>query len=151
MKIRKNTAMVPLVMMMVILSSCSTTVKTSGIRSITMTPEITRLDIYLNDLNLLGEVEVSYEARRYFLLFSMIETVNSKPFSRRAIERVDIKGFSNISLNRCLSIAAVKAVNEYPGADFYVPVFAKKSEHRMFLGKRYGEVMRIKAYKFRNN
>ena len=151
MKTGKNIAFVFALMIVILLSSCSTTVKTSGVRSVSMTPDITRLDIYLKDLVFLGEVEVSYEARRYFSLFNVTESINNQPYNRRFIEQVDIKGSRGLSLNKQLRIAAVKAVNEYPDADFYVPVFTRKTEHKMFLGKSHGEVMRIKAYKFKTN
>ena len=44
-------------------------------------------------------------------------------------------------------MALYKVVEEFPGADYYVPVMKKTEIERMFMGKYVKETVTLKAYK----
>ena len=56
---------------------------------------------------------------------------------------------TNIKLNVNVKMALYKVVEEYPDADYYVPVIKKTEVERMFLGRYVKESVTIKAYKLK--
>ncbi len=136
--------------LMMILSSCASIQRTTNVKGTTLMPDITRLDIQLEDIEYLGDVEISYQSRQYLWIFRHVDSINNEKASNRLVQKVSLQGFTSLNMNKNLERAAVKAVQDYPSADFFVPVNRIKEVDRMFMGRIYRETMRLKAYRFKH-
>ena len=149
MKMKKISRYLAFFALLLMISACASLNKTSRVKSTSMVPDRVRFDLYNDDFMLLGEVEISYDARRYFGIFRYLDSLNNQYVEPRVIERVRISGMTDIPLNRFLERAAVKVIEQYPGADYYIPLYSKLTVEQMFLGRRYNEKMIIRAYKLK--
>lgn len=136
--------------LVLIISSCSSYKYTSNIKSSSFVPDKVRLELYNDDFKELGEVEISYDARRYFGIFNFLDSLNKEIVPPRQIESVKIAGVTDLSVNKYMRRAAVKAVETFPNADYFVPVYSKSTVLQMFLGKRTSEKMIIRAYELKD-
>ncbi len=141
----KSFAFVVVAMM---LSSCASLDKTTTVKGVALMPDLTRLELRLSDIEYIGEVEISYQSRQYLRIFRHLDSINNQRVDQRNIERVNLLGKSGIKMNKNLERAAVKAVEEYPNADFFVPVYRVTNIEKMFMGRIYREKMLLKAYRF---
>lgn len=135
--------------MVVILSSCGVQYEATRVKSTSMTPDVVRLDLDLSNFELLGETEISVGYRTYLGFISSLDSVNHQAYNRRMVQKVTLKGHKDFCLPRYLDRAAYKVIEEYPGADYYVPMYTHKNILRMFLGRQTERAMVIKAYKFK--
>ncbi|MCB0804946.1 MAG: hypothetical protein KDC05_04055 [Bacteroidales bacterium] len=149
MKIKDISRLLVFFALLVLISSCASLTRTSKVKSTSMTPDYVRFDLYNDDFELLGEVEISYDARKYLGIFNYLDSLNNEYVEPRIIEKVNIEGMYDISLNKFMKRAAVKVIEEFPGADYYVPLYSKMTVQQMFLGRRYNEKMIIRAYKLK--
>ncbi|HIZ86650.1 MAG TPA: hypothetical protein IAC03_00590 [Candidatus Coprenecus pullistercoris] len=108
----------------------------------------TRLNFSMDDLEYLGETEISVDYRRYIGFIHVVDSINGKVNDRVVTRRVD---FGNVpdGLYPYLNRAAYKLMEEFPDADYYMLVAQNKSVVRLFLGSDIEVTARIKAYKFR--
>ncbi len=105
--------------------------------------------MYADDFELMGEVEISYESRRYLGFLNYVDKINGQDVPVREIERVNINGLTDIPVDRFMRRAAVKVIEQFPDADYYIPHYSKITIHQMFLGRRINEKMVIRAYKLK--
>lgn len=146
---RKSLLIVATVMM-VLFSSCASVNKTATqVKGISLVPDITRLELKADDIEYLGDVEISYEMRRYLLIFKILDSVNDQNVSPRVIESAKLIGYSGISMNKNMQRAASKAIIDYPDADFFVPVYNSRKIDKMFMGRKINETMLMRAYKLK--
>ncbi len=135
--------------LVIVLSSCASVHQTTDTPGMSFIPDITRFEMGFADLEYLGEVEISYQSRRYLGLFRHLDSVNDEIVSVRHTERVSFSGKMGFKMNNYLEMAAVKAVENYPEADFFVPVYKITTVEKMFMGRIYREKMLLKAYRFK--
>ena len=134
-----------------VLSSCARYYQTSNVKSSSFIPDRVRFDLYNDDFEYVGEVEISYDSRRYLGIFSHLDSLNHQTVPPREIENVNIAGVTDIAVNRYMRRAAVKVIEQFPLADYYVPLYSKKTTQQMFLGRRVNEKMVIRAYKLKSD
>jgi hypothetical protein len=139
----------------VVTSSCTTVSKTT--RNSTFAPDRVELRINMQDLQLLGSVEISVAYDTY--LFGSITTlraVNGEPYQPYVLKnetRIDgVNGgiLSNLHLGRMMDRATYKVVEEYPDADYFQVVYTKQEVKPLFLGNEIKQTALIKAYSFKN-
>jgi len=132
-----------------ILSSCSVYTN-SNIKTGTTMPDNVRLNMTLDDYELLGKTEIEAEYHRYLGFISYLNTINGQPVTNN-FNYVDLKGRRHIQIdgNRQLSKALYKAYKEFPEADFLMPTMSTMEVQQMFLGRKIKVTAKVKAYKIR--
>jgi hypothetical protein len=133
-----------------ILTSCSGLYKFSNIKTTSFTPDRVRLNLENKDFEFLGEMEISYASRTYLGFINLLDSLNNEVPPQRVVEKVQVSGFSDIRMNDRLKRAAIKVVNQYPTADYYLPLYSRKTVEQMFMGKRTYEKMLVKVYKLKH-
>jgi hypothetical protein len=118
----------------------------SAVQSASFVPDYVRVDANINDYEQLGETTVTVESREYLGFISKIDRVNGIDYNFRDVKIVELEGNTNIKLNGNIKKALYKVIDEYPNADYYVPVVKKTEIEKMFLGKYKKESVVIKAY-----
>lgn len=130
-------------------SSCSGLQRVSGVQSASFTPDYVRVEANINDYEVLGETTVTLESRTYLGFINKIDKINGEVYNFRDVKIIELEGKSNIKLNGDIKMALYKVVEEYPEADYYVPVIKQTEVERMFLGKFTKESVTLKAYKLK--
>lgn len=130
-------------------SSCSGLRQVSGVQSTSFVPDYVRVEANINDYAQLGETTVTLEYREYLGFINKIDKVNGEDYNFRDIKIIELEGNTNIKLNGGIKMALYKVVEEYPNADYYVPVMKQTDVERMFLGKYVKESVTLKAYKLK--
>lgn len=138
-----------IILVVTLFSSCGTLYEQSKIRSTSLVPDVIRLDMNIEQLELLGEQKISVNYRTYLGFIHALDSINDVAYDRRNINKVVFKGSKDFILPRYLSHAASKVIEIFPNADYYVPVYSSCQESRMFLGRKTRKSMIIKAYKFK--
>lgn len=138
-----------LALMVMSFSSCSGLRKTTGVQTASFVPNVVRVESNIRDYVQLGETTVDVEYRTYFGLFTTIDKVNGEDYNFREVKYTMLEGKTNIRLGGRISKALYKAVEEYPSADYYVPVVMQTEVQRLFLGAYKKESVVIKAYKLK--
>lgn len=133
----------------VILSSCSNYYTLSERRSVSLTPDIVRLNINLSDFEYLGKTEISVRSREYLGFINRIDSINNRPFNYRDQRLVQLTGPRDIRLGSDMQKAAYKVLDEFPDATYYVVSSDYTKVHRLFLGKWSMHTMEIQAYKYK--
>lgn len=135
--------------LMLSFSSCSGLRQVSGVQSTSFTPDYVRVDANINDYVQLGETTVTVESREYLGFINKIDKINDEDYNFRDVKIVKLEGKTNIKLNGDIKMALYKVIEEYPNADYYVPVMKQTEVERMFLGKYIKESVTLKAYKLK--
>lgn len=130
-------------------SSCSGLRQVSGVQSTSFAPDYVRVEANINDYTQLGETTVTLEYRKYLGFINKIDKVNGVDYNFRDIKIIELEGETNIKLNGDIKMALYKVVEEYPNADYYVPVMKQTDVERMFMGKFVKESVILKAYKLK--
>lgn len=136
-------------LMMLSFSSCSGLQQVSEVQSTSFAPTFVRVDANISDYVLLGETTVSVERKEYFGLIDKIDKINGEYYNFRDVKIVEFEGRNNIKLRGDIKKALYKVVEDYPEADYYVPVMKTTEVERLFLGKLIKESVTIKAYKLK--
>lgn len=129
-------------------SSCNVERTYNQLRTTSFTPDYVRMDMNLSDMQLLGQTTLTVQTRTYLGIFKHTDYVNGIRYDYRKVSLVDLNGSTDVRLNKDLKKAAYKALEEFPEADYFVPVTSKKEVDRMFLGHKTTYTTVIKAYKF---
>ncbi len=135
--------------LLIFLASCSNYKTLSVKKTTSLSPDIVRLDVSLDDLEYLGKTEISIASRRYLGIFAKLDSINSESYHYQNKKMVTLNGFSDIKLSGHMNKAAYKVVEEFPEATFYVPGNYTRKYHQMFLGKWIWKKMEIHAYKYK--
>jgi hypothetical protein len=136
-------------MFMMAFVSCSSMRTLEKAPAGSMTPEV-RLNISLDDIEYLGESTISVSTRSYFGCIKQIDMVNGEVFDRHNNTTTSLMGNLDIKLHGDIALAAGKVIQDYPEADYFVPVSYKDEVTNLFLGKLSTKTMVIKAYKYKN-
>ena len=126
------------------LASCGTTRKSSPYSV------ASKLEITMNDLEYLGESEISCEYDTYLGIFRHIVSVNGHEY----VPGNDVKlilpaGMLNFN-NKAMNLAAAKVVADYPQATYFQMVMQTKTTDVAFLGSSTRRTAKIRAYKFKD-
>lgn len=130
-------------------TSCSGLYDYTKVNGTSFVPNEVRLNLDLNDFELLGATSVSVSWRSYFGIFHLLDEVNGQIYDRRNVKKVNWYGHKDFPVHGRVNRATYKVVEEYPNADYYVPMYANRQVMRMFLGKRVKQELVIKAYKLK--
>lgn len=134
---------------MLLLASCGVQYNYNRVKSTSLTPDVVRLNLDLENFELLGETKISVNYRTYLGFITSLDSINDRAYNRRAIDKVAFKGFKDFRIPRYLKKAAYKVIEAYPDADYYVPAYTHTSILKLFLGRSTEREMVIKAYKLK--
>lgn len=129
-------------------TSCSSQKQMYKGKELSLAPTEVRLDLDMSNLELLGETTIEVEYRKYLGFIRSIDTVNGKEYNRREKRSVSLNGKSYIGVSGTLNRAKYKVVEEFPGADCYMPVYSTKDKFQMFLGSSTKATATYRAYKY---
>ena len=129
---------------MVFMSSCGTVTRTSVFR-----PDDIRLNVGMEDLEYLGETEVSVSYSVYLGFISITDKVNGEDYSYMEKKVTKFASPTGGIMSGKLKKAAYKAIEDYPEATYFMPVYTKKEVNRLFLGREVTKIAKIRAYKFK--
>lgn len=107
-----------------------------------------RLEMGMNDLQYLGEQEISVEYTQYLGFIKTFQTVNGEvydPVNKKLLTMPRSCNFRNRNLDK----AAYKLVETFPEAVYFQIVFETKNVDKLFLGSVHKETAKVKAYKLK--
>lgn len=104
-----------------------------------------RLEMGMNDLEYLGETEVSVEYTKYLGFISSIQKVNGEIYDPQHKTKLNLPG-NNLFAESKLSLAAYKLVEKYPNAVYFQVVFETKKTNKLFLGSTNVVTAKVRAY-----
>ena len=123
------------------LASCSVT------RYSAYSPSATQLNLQMDDLEYLGEVEITVEYRRYLGVFTAIDKINGQEYDRQEINNFPIYGNNLTSgLLPKLQKASYLILKEYPTADYFIVTSQTSKKDQLFLGSHVTAKAKVKAY-----
>lgn len=120
------------------LSSCSVVERSS------YSPDSVQLNLEMDDLEFLGQTEISVEYRQYIGI-RVIDKVNGEIYDNSVIRRTQVIGCKDATLQR----ATYKIFEEFPEADYIVMSSQKRDITRLFLGSEITTTAKVKVYKIR--
>lgn len=125
------------------LSSCSV------VKHRSYSPDRVQLNISMDNLEHIGDTEISVKYNRYIGIIPVIESINGTPYTGKVFHHANIanavSGCSDIMLNRAL----YKVFNEFPDAEYVVISNEKSQVTRLFLGSEISVSAKVKVYKFK--
>jgi len=113
------------------------------------TPDIVRLELTMDQFEYLGETEISVDQKTYLGIFTKLISINGVPKDSHNKKFTKFYGNKDIPVNGVMKRAAHKVIEDFPDADYYIPVNYKKNVQRMFLGSSKTKTMKVKAYKLK--
>ncbi|MFC2115358.1 hypothetical protein ACFLTU_02720 [Bacteroidota bacterium] len=148
MKIRiKLTLAILVVGFLVFMSSCVGTYNTKSSRTASFYPNLVWYELSSDDMQFLGEMEISISYRKYLGIFRVYENINGEAVNRRIVNTLTLYGDKNVPLSPVLRRALYDVHVQYPEADFLIPVFEIEQLQTMFMGRRVEKRAKIRAYK----
>lgn len=126
------------------LASCGTT-KSSSPYTVG-----SRLEITMNDLQYLGESEISCEYDTYLGVFRHIVKVNGEDYVPGNDVKLTLPGSGLNFTSKAMKLAAVKVLSKYPNATYFQVVMETKNTDVAFLGSSTKRTAKVRAYKFKD-
>ncbi len=133
--------------MLTFTTACSVTRNTITTR----TPDVVRLNIDMDDVQCLGETELTIEYRTYLGFIRVKDKINGIPYDRKGIKTTTVKVYGS-SFGKMPSIfrySAYKLAEDFPDADYFTIVNGQKKKTNLFLGGSAVSTLKIKAYKLK--
>jgi len=131
-----------------LMASCGIgTYTTKSARTASFYPNLVWYELSSDDMQLLGEMEISISYRKYLGIFRVYESINGEEFNRRIVNTVTLYGDRNVPLSPVLRRALYAVYVQYPESDFLIPVIETEELQTMFLGRRVEKRAKIRAYK----
>ncbi|MBN2788436.1 MAG: hypothetical protein JXQ69_08975, partial [Paludibacteraceae bacterium] len=126
--------------------------KSTVMSSRPMNADAIRLDLKMEDFQLIGEETLNIDYRKYlgfstYGLFTVIDSINGVAYERRNTKEVQFNTI--IPGNSLLSKAMAPIAEKYPNADFITPVYSTKQSKLMFLGSKTNLSVKVKVYSFK--
>jgi len=110
-------------------------------------------ELNLNDVQYLGETEISYEYSRYLFIGTRLISINGEfpDNSEKHYVEIPTSVLGNIRsiFEPNMKRALYKAYLEYPNADYIEITTTNIETHRMFLGRKIRKSATVKAYKYK--
>ena len=132
---------------LLVCTSCNGLRTVQKAKSFSMTPDFVKMDMNFDNMQLLGTTTISIETRTYLGIFTAVDKVNGETFIRRNQPSATLAG-DGLQVCGNMHYALVKVLDEYPNADYYVPVSTTTTTNKLFLGKAQTKTMVVKAYKY---
>lgn len=137
-----------------LLTSCLGVRESTTVHDRPMNADAVRLDLKMDDFQLIGEENLNIVYRKYLGvssqgLITLIDSINGAPVERRNIKTVRFNAIS--PFNTLLSRAMAPVIEKYPDADFVSPVYSKSESQLMFGGSKNKLSVKVKIYKFKQN
>ena len=111
------------------------------------------VELYLGDIQYLGETEISYEYSRYLFVGTRVISINGElpDNSEKHYVELPTSVLGNIwsIFEPNMKRALYKAYLEYPNADYIEITKTNKETHKMFLGRKIRKSATVKAYKYK--
>lgn len=139
---RKHLPMLSAVVLALALQSCGTYTTLSS-KTASFVPNQIIMNIDKSDIQFLGEVKVDIDVKHCFGV--RIKRINGIPFNRNKQTMVKLYGKQDIAHSPLMQYAMAGAVEKYPEADCYIPVYSKHTRR----GARTHQEWIIKAYKYK--
>jgi len=114
-------------------------------------PNIVKLELTMEQFEYLGETEISVKQRTYMGMFTKLDSINGLPKDIRNKKFTEFYGNKDIPVKGIMKRAAYKVIEDFPDADYYIPVNHQMNTFRMFMGSYKTRTMKIKAYKLKTN
>lgn len=112
-------------------------------------PSVVELQLGMEDLEYLGETEISVTYDTYLLIFSRIRTINGADFDPAIVQRA---GLSNdFRLGRNLGRASYLVYEKFPEADYFVVTKQLSKKTVLLLGSEVESSAIVKAYKIKTS
>lgn len=126
-------------------TACSVT------RNRAYTPTSAQLNIQMDDLEYLGQTEISVDYRTYLGFIRKIDRINGERYDGVEMRYTNINGgyLSAPKLYGRLDRAAFKVTEEFSRANYFVVVSQEKHKTRLFLGSEVTVKATVKAYAFK--
>lgn len=125
---------------MVLLSSCGTTQRTSVYK-----PDHSRRNVDLKELRYLGECEISVSYSVYFGLIHANTKVNGEDYNSLDKKKVGLETFGGRFLGP-ISKAAYKVLETYPDAVYFMPVRKVTTTDQLIFGHLTTTTATVRAY-----
>ena len=139
----------PACLVIFLISSCASTNTFRAGRTSSFLPDMIRFDLTSDDVELIGEMDISVNYSQYLLFVRIFELINDKEVSKRTVNTMVMFGKRNVPVSPVLNRALYDVYLKYPDADFTVPVYVIEEQQNMFMGKKIKKTARIKAYKIK--
>jgi hypothetical protein len=111
------------------------------------------VELKLDDIQYLGETEISYEYSRYLFIGTRLISINGEfpDNSENHYVEIPTSVLGNIRsiFEPNMKRALYKAYLEYPNADYIEITTTNIETHRMFLGRKIRKSATVKAYKYK--
>jgi len=131
------------------LSSCMGTYTVKNTRTASFFPDEVRFDMTADDIELVGEMDISTSFSRYLGIFKVERLINDMEVPRRTVNSVSLYGTGNLPLDPMLRRALYDAHVNFPEADFLIPVSVIEENEKLFMGRHTRKTAHIKAYKLK--
>ncbi|MBQ8367248.1 MAG: hypothetical protein IJX40_05875 [Alistipes sp.] len=112
-------------------------------------PDAVQLNLSMDDLEKLGEVEISVEYRTYLGFIRAIDTINGIPYDGKVHRSVAVPSYLAGMVTAPLDRALYKVFEEYPDAEYLVISNATRQKEVLFLGGESVAKAKVKVYKFK--
>ena len=142
----KAKCIIPVLLSVALLLGCKTTTHTT--RKSAFYPDEVHLRINMNELEIIGETEITVLYHTYFGLITVINEVNGEQYDPYNVHTTSIEGVS-FGLGSQLNKAAAKIIDDYPGAAYYHLVYKKRTVDPLIFGKEILETALVRAYNFK--
>ncbi|MBO4476320.1 MAG: hypothetical protein J5737_06340 [Bacteroidales bacterium] len=116
-------------------------------------PNGTMLNMHMEDLQYLGDSELTVTYDTYLGLFTRIRTINGNDFDPSVIRYASIRsnasGAAVTGISPVLTRASYKAYEEYPNADYFIVTRQESKITMLIMGKEIESKATVKAYKIK--
>jgi len=128
-------------------TSCIGTYTVKSSRTASFYPDLVRFDLTSDDVEYLGEMDISVAYRKYLGMFRIFELINDEEVSKRTRNSISLYGDRNLPIDPLLRRALYDAHVTFPEADFLIPAYVINEVETLFLGRRVRKTAKIRAYK----
>ena len=141
----KFKCIIPVLLFVLLLSSCKNVTHTTRRGAFIPDVDIVRLNLSLNDFEIVGETEITVSYHKYLGVIIVMDKVNGAKYDPYNLYKTTIKDVS-FGISSQLDKAASKIINDLPNATYYHIVYKQKKEVSLILGKEIEEKALIRAY-----
>jgi hypothetical protein len=109
----------------------------------------TRLELSMNDLQFLGESEISCEYDTYFGIIRHLTKVNGEAYVPGNTTQLNLPASLLNFNNKGMRVAAAKLLQQYPEGTYFQVVMDTKNTDVSFLGSSTKRTVKVRVYKFK--
>lgn len=114
-------------------------------------PSVVELQLGMDDLEYLGETEISITYDTYFFVFSRIRAINGADFDPGLVQTSSLSNDRTglLSLGRKLDRASYLVYEKFPNADYFVVTKQLSKKTVLVFGSEIETTAVVKAYKIK--